>query len=115
MVRGQDAGARLEPTRTVIQQRRRLINASSCDKLVSMQNFLRGVASMAITVEATYENGTLKLAQPLPLLDHEKVRITIEPKLSWTERTAGMLKWSGDPEILRRLAEDDEFSILESP
>jgi hypothetical protein len=26
-----------------------------------------------------------------------------------------MLKWTGDPEILRRIAEDDEFGILESP
>ena len=25
-----------------------------------------------------------------------------------------MLKWTGDPEVLRRIAEDDEFSVLES-
>jgi predicted DNA-binding antitoxin AbrB/MazE fold protein len=70
---------------------------------------------MSITVEATYENGVLKLMEPLPLKDHEKVRVTIEPELSWAERTAGILKWSGDPEILRRIAEDDEFGLLESP
>ncbi len=70
---------------------------------------------MAITIEAIYENGTLKLAQPLPLTEHEKVRVTIEPELTWAERTAGMLKWTGDPEVLRRIAEDDEFGILESP
>ena len=70
---------------------------------------------MAITIEATYENGTLKLAEPLPLKEHEKVRVTIEPELTWAERTAGMLKWTGDPEVLRRIAEDDEFGILESP
>jgi predicted DNA-binding antitoxin AbrB/MazE fold protein len=70
---------------------------------------------MTITVEATYENGSLKFAQPLPLQEHEKVRVTIEPELTWAERTAGMLKWKGDPEVLRRIAEDDEFSILESP
>ena len=70
---------------------------------------------MSITVEATYENGTLKVAQALPLKEHEKVRVTIEPDLTWAERTAGMLKWTGDPELLRRIAEDDEFSILESP
>ena len=33
---------------------------------------------MAITVEAVYENGVLKPAQPLPLEEHEKVRITVE-------------------------------------
>jgi predicted DNA-binding antitoxin AbrB/MazE fold protein len=70
---------------------------------------------MTITIEATYENGVLKPAQPLPLQDHEKVRITIEPDLTWAERTAGMLRWTGDPGVLRRIAEDDDFSILESP
>jgi predicted DNA-binding antitoxin AbrB/MazE fold protein len=33
---------------------------------------------MAITVEAVYENGVLKPAQPLPLKEHEKVRVTVE-------------------------------------
>jgi predicted DNA-binding antitoxin AbrB/MazE fold protein len=70
---------------------------------------------MAITIEAVYENGMLKPVQPLPLEEHEKVRLTIEPALTWAERTAGMLKWTGDPDILRRIAEDDEFGILESP
>ena len=70
---------------------------------------------MALTVEATYENGSLKLANPLPLKEQEKVRVTIEPALSWAERTAGILQWKGDPEELRRIIEDDEFGILESP
>ena len=70
---------------------------------------------MAITVDAIYEEGVLKLAQPLPLKEHEKVHVTIEPELSWAERTAGILKWTGDPEVLRRVAENDDFSILESP
>lgn len=70
---------------------------------------------MAIVVEATYEDGVLKPAQPLPLAEHAKVRVTVESELSWAERTAGLLQWTGDPEILRRIAEDDEFGILESP
>jgi predicted DNA-binding antitoxin AbrB/MazE fold protein len=70
---------------------------------------------MALTIEAVYENGVLKPTQPLPLKEHEKVRITVEPELTWAERTAGMLQWTGDPEVLRRIAEDDEFGILESP
>ena len=32
---------------------------------------------MAITVEATYEDGMLKLAESLPLKEHQKVRVTI--------------------------------------
>jgi predicted DNA-binding antitoxin AbrB/MazE fold protein len=70
---------------------------------------------MPITVEAIYENGVLKPRQPLPLDEHETVRITIEPRISWAERTAGMLQWTGDPEVLRRIAEDHEFGLLESP
>jgi predicted DNA-binding antitoxin AbrB/MazE fold protein len=34
---------------------------------------------MAITVEAVYENGVLKPSEALPLKEHEKVRVTIEP------------------------------------
>jgi len=34
---------------------------------------------MAITVEAVYENGVLKLNEALPLKEHEKVRVTVEP------------------------------------
>ena len=70
---------------------------------------------MSITIEATYENGVLKPLQPLPLQEQEKVKLTIHTGLSIAEQTAGMLKWTGDPEVLRQIAEDDEFGILESP
>ena len=33
---------------------------------------------MFITVEATYESGVLKLRQPLPLEEHETVRVTVQ-------------------------------------
>lgn len=33
---------------------------------------------MVITVEATYESGALKLHQPLPLGEHETVRVTVQ-------------------------------------
>ena len=33
---------------------------------------------MSHVVEATYENGVLRLERPLPLKDLEKVRITVE-------------------------------------
>ena len=44
--------------------------------------FLRGSPAMTITVDATYENGTLKLERPLPLAEHEKVRVTVEQSLA---------------------------------
>ncbi len=69
---------------------------------------------MPMTIEAIYEDGVLKPSRPLPLEEHETVRITIEPQRSWAERTAGMLKWTGDFEDLRRIVEDDEFGLLES-
>lgn len=70
---------------------------------------------MTITIEATYEGGVLKPAGPLPLAEHEKVHLTIQSPASRAEQTAGLLRWTGDPAVLRRLAEDDEFSILEAP
>jgi predicted DNA-binding antitoxin AbrB/MazE fold protein len=36
---------------------------------------------MSIVIDATYEDGVLKPAQPLPLAEHEKVRVTVEQQL----------------------------------
>jgi len=70
---------------------------------------------MTLTVQAIYENGMLRLTEPLPLKENEKVRVTIEAEGTLAQRTAGLLQWTGDPEVLRRVAEDDEFGILGSP
>lgn len=42
---------------------------------------------MTITVEATYENGVLKPAAPLPWKDGEKVRLTISDLIGSDEIT----------------------------
>src|SRR5437868_4065396 len=34
--------------------------------------------AMTITIEATYEDGVLKPAEPLPLPEHAQVRVTVE-------------------------------------
>ncbi|MBI3821754.1 MAG: antitoxin family protein [Planctomycetes bacterium] len=70
---------------------------------------------MSLEVEATYENGVLKLDRPLPLAEKERVTIEIKPRISVARRMQGRLKWTGDPEVLRQIAEDPEFGILESP
>ena len=70
---------------------------------------------MAITVEAIYENGVLKPAEPLPLKEHEKVCITIRPSVSLARQTAGMIPWTGDAETLEAIVRDPAFGILESP
>jgi predicted DNA-binding antitoxin AbrB/MazE fold protein len=64
-----------------------------------------GETAMTITIEAIYENGVLRPTRPLPLEEQETVWITIEPEPSWAERTAGLLPWTGDPELLQRIAE----------
>lgn len=69
---------------------------------------------MTLSIEATYENGVLRPASPLPLADQERVRITVELETTWAERTAGLLPWHGDPALLRRVAESDEFGIWEA-
>jgi len=33
---------------------------------------------MTITIDATYEDGVLKPSEPLPLREHETVRVTVE-------------------------------------
>jgi predicted DNA-binding antitoxin AbrB/MazE fold protein len=70
---------------------------------------------MTLTIEAVYENGVLKPAQPLPLKEHDRVQVIVQVKQSVAAESAGMLRWHGDWETLRQIAEDDEFGILESP
>lgn len=76
---------------------------------------------MSTTFEAVYEDGVLKPSQPLPLAEHAKVRVSIVPAppeagsaVEAVGRSYGLLRWTGDPEVLRQVAEDDEFGILEA-
>jgi predicted DNA-binding antitoxin AbrB/MazE fold protein len=68
---------------------------------------------MPITVEAVYENGVLKPAQPLPLKEHEQVSVTIQTGDSPLLRAYGIVGWNGDPEVLRRLALSPTFDLEE--
>jgi predicted DNA-binding antitoxin AbrB/MazE fold protein len=56
------------------------------------------VLEVSITVEAVYENGVLKPAQPLPLEEHEKVHITVKQAVSHVRRSAGLIGWTGSQE-----------------
>jgi predicted DNA-binding antitoxin AbrB/MazE fold protein len=67
-----------------------------------------------ITIGAVYENGVLKPDSPLPLKERERVQVLISAGSNPVEASYGILKWDGDPEIVRRVALDDEFSILEA-
>jgi predicted DNA-binding antitoxin AbrB/MazE fold protein len=70
---------------------------------------------MTTTVEATYENGTLKLSGPLPLEEKAQVVVTIQSKadLTETDERAAWLKKS--EEILTKAWDnpaDDVFNEL---
>ena len=59
-----------------------------------------------LVIEATYQNGVLKLDRPLPLNDNERVRITVESATSWasarTESLSGAVtprRWNDSPRI----------------
>jgi predicted DNA-binding antitoxin AbrB/MazE fold protein len=70
---------------------------------------------MTITVEATYENGVLKPAQPLPFLEHAKVQVPVHTEASPLLQAYGIIGWTGDAEMVRRVACDPEFGVLEAP
>ena len=65
---------------------------------------------MPLTVEAIYENGVLKPAQPLPLKEREKVRVTVRPTTKpGRPRPDGLIGWKGDAaDASGVLAEDEE-------
>jgi predicted DNA-binding antitoxin AbrB/MazE fold protein len=63
---------------------------------------------MSIEVEATYENGVLKLDTPLPLQDKERVVVVVKPKTSRVKRLYGLIRWTGDPAALDYLIRSPE-------
>ena len=69
---------------------------------------------MSITVEAIYENGVLKPAQPLPLKEHEKVQVTIHTATGGPEPTAGVIPCS-DPQLIEWAALDPELDFPPPP
>jgi predicted DNA-binding antitoxin AbrB/MazE fold protein len=70
---------------------------------------------MALEVEATYEDGVLKPERPLPLRERQRVTITVQEETAHARITYGLIAWKGDPETLRKIAEDPELRVLEYP
>ena len=70
---------------------------------------------MSYVIEATYENGVLKLDQPLPLPDLQRVKVVVDDQVSLARKSYGVIEWKGDVETLNKLAMDPEFGIMESP
>jgi predicted DNA-binding antitoxin AbrB/MazE fold protein len=68
---------------------------------------------MAIVVEATYENGVLRPAEPLPFTEHEKVRVTVESQSAPIPQAYGIIGRKGTHEELEQiLAEAEEIEEL---
>ena len=70
---------------------------------------------MALEVEAIYEDGVLKPERSLPLREHQRVIISVREAAAQARITYGLIAWKGDPETLRRIAEDPELRVLGSP
>ena len=70
---------------------------------------------MAITIEAVYENGVLKPVEPLPLKEHERVKVTIETPPLDILQAHGILGWKGTSEELEAFALDPEFEYPPEP
>lgn len=68
---------------------------------------------MTITVEAIYENGVLKPSQPLPLKEHEKVRVSVHSERSPLLEAYGIMGFKGTPEEADYFALDPEFDPLD--
>jgi predicted DNA-binding antitoxin AbrB/MazE fold protein len=70
---------------------------------------------MEVQVEAVYEGGVLKLGQPLPLPEGQRVEVVVKVKTSRVKQAYGLLGFTGDPSIIRQIALDPDFGVQESP
>ncbi len=68
---------------------------------------------MTLTVEAIYENGILRLTEPLPLEEHQKVQVTIQTPTSPILQAYGIMGWTGSAELAEYFALDAEFDPQE--
>jgi predicted DNA-binding antitoxin AbrB/MazE fold protein len=70
---------------------------------------------MALTIEAIYEDGVLKPAQPLPLKEHARVQVTVQTPPLDILQARGILGWKGTSEELAPFALDPEFEYPPEP
>jgi len=67
-----------------------------------------------MTIQATYENGVLRLDQPLPLKDNERVLVTVHTKTRKTRSGYGLIAWPTGQDGTD-FAIDPEFGKEECP
>jgi predicted DNA-binding antitoxin AbrB/MazE fold protein len=66
---------------------------------------------MGFTVDAVYENGVLKPARPLPLKEHEKVSVTVEPAATPIWERILALTADAPPEEVAKVPSDGAAQI----
>lgn len=59
------------------------------------------------TIDAIYEKGVIKPLEKLPLMESQKIKITIDTTESIVASTKAMIK--ADPDVVRQVAESDEY------
>jgi predicted DNA-binding antitoxin AbrB/MazE fold protein len=64
---------------------------------------------MSLSIEAVYENGVLKPVEPLPLKEHERVRLTIQQGDTPLLRAYGIMGFKGTAEEADYFALDPEL------
>jgi predicted DNA-binding antitoxin AbrB/MazE fold protein len=68
---------------------------------------LSAETAMSLEIEATYENGMLKLDQQLPLQNGERVKLTVHQRSSRARASAGIFRWQGDRKDFENLLSPD--------
>jgi predicted DNA-binding antitoxin AbrB/MazE fold protein len=66
---------------------------------------------MAHRVEAVYEGGLLRLTEPLPLKEHEKVQVVVYAGPSRVRETAGLMGWTGPADLAEHFATDPKLGF----
>jgi predicted DNA-binding antitoxin AbrB/MazE fold protein len=64
---------------------------------------------MPLTIEAIYEDGVLKPMEPLPLQEHERVQITVQPRFRNLADCYGIMGFTGTAEEADYFALDPEL------
>ena len=68
---------------------------------------------MPYEIEATYENGALKLDQPLPLADKQRVKIIVQEKATHARQSYGLMGWGGDARVIEQFALNPVYDVVE--
>lgn len=66
---------------------------------------------MTHRIEAVYEGGLLRPAEPLPLKEHERVQVVVYAGPSRVCETASLMGWTGSAELAEQFASDAELSF----